>query len=488
MKAMVINGARPVSGSYDFNVQAAVNSQGWGLINLPTSLPGSLTNLTAATNSIIVVEQNPTNALATGQSHTRSLALSPAARNQPLRITLVWTDPPGDPIASVKLVNDLDLIVTNLDTQEVFFGNDIAAGSDFNVPWDTNTIANVDTVNNVENVYLTPALTLDGRLSTNYTVTVVGHRVNVNAVTANPNNVAQDYALVISSGDGQPANKKKAYEIFDEITKKVYVMELPNKKSDDGKLLWKNEIKRLADKLSDVTGKAITLDKLKEASGVVNAKRQALKRLSDLRACDPAPISGLDALLINQISFYDDPKRFTEKVNELCDELDERTRQGKGVAPKGAPRILVSGSPMAIPNWKLHWIIESSGAVVVGEEACVGERNFRDLLENFSTVDEAIQKMADRSMGINCACFTPNDDRLTDINSMSQRLHSQGVIHYALQFCTPYLVEAFRAKNAVESAGLPFLRIETDYSLEDAGQLKTRVEAFIEIIRDGKMS
>jgi len=282
--------------------------------------------------------------------------------------------------------------------------------------------------------------------------------------------------------------KKKAYEIFDEITKKVYVMELPNKKSDDGKLLWKNEIKRLADKLSDVTGKTITLDKLKEASRVVNAKRQALKRLSDLRAYDPAPISGLDALLVNQISFYDDPVRFTAKVNELCDELDERTKQGKGVAPKGTPRILVSGSPMAIPNWKLHWIIESSGGIVVGEEACVGERNFRDLLENFSTVDEGIQKMADRSMGINCACFTPNDDRLTDINSMSQKLHSQGVVHYALQFCTPYLVEAFRAKNSVESAGLPFLRIETDYSLEDAGQLKTRVEAFIEMIKDEKRS
>jgi benzoyl-CoA reductase/2-hydroxyglutaryl-CoA dehydratase subunit BcrC/BadD/HgdB len=281
--------------------------------------------------------------------------------------------------------------------------------------------------------------------------------------------------------------KKKAYEIFDEITKKVYVMELPNKKSDDGKLLWKNEIKRLAEKLSDVTGKAITLDKLKEASLVVNAKRQALRRLSDLRAHDPAPISGLDALLINQISFYDDPVRFTAKLNELCDELDERARQGRGVAPKGTPRILVSGSPMAIPNWKLHWIIESSGGSVVGEEACVGERNFRDMLADFSTVDEAIQKMADRSMGINCACFTPNDDRLTDINSMSRRLHAKGVVHYALQFCTPYLVEAFRAKNAVESAGLPFLRIETDYSLEDAGQLKTRVEAFIEMIRDGKM-
>ena len=282
--------------------------------------------------------------------------------------------------------------------------------------------------------------------------------------------------------------KKKAYEIFDEITKKVYVMELPNKKSDDGKRLWKNEIRRLAEKLTQVTGKEITVDKLKAASRVVDAKRRALQRLSDLRSHDPAPISGLDALLINQISFYDDPVRFTEKLNALCDELDERAKQGTGVAPKGTPRILVSGSPMAIPNWKLHWIIESSGGIVVGEEACVGERNFRDLLGDFSTVEQAMERMADRSLGINCACFTPNDDRLTDIDTMSRKLHSQGVVHYALQFCTPYLVEAFRAKNSVEAAGLPFLRVETDYSLEDAGQIKTRVEAFIEMMRDGKKS
>src|SRR5208337_3896079 len=126
--------------------------------------------------------------------------------------------------------------------------------------------------------------------------------------------------------------KKKAYEIFGEITKKVYVMELPNKKSDDGRRLWRNEIRRLAEKLTHVTGREITVDKLKKASRVVDAKRRALRRLSDLRAHDPAPISGLDALLINQISFYDDPVRFTEKLNALCDELDERARQGTGVA------------------------------------------------------------------------------------------------------------------------------------------------------------
>ena len=61
-------------------------------------------------------------------------------------------------------------------------------------------------VNNVENVFLSPTLNATARLSTNYSVTVVGHRVNVNAVTAQTNNVCQDYALVVSSGDGLVTN------------------------------------------------------------------------------------------------------------------------------------------------------------------------------------------------------------------------------------------------------------------------------------------
>ena len=156
---------------------------------------------------MVMVDQNPTNALATGQSRTYKIALSPAATSQPLRITLVWTDPPGNPVASVKLVNDLNLIVTNLDTPNlVYFGNDIASGNDFNQAWDTNTVPNFDSVNNVENVFLSPLTGINAQLGTNYSVTVVGSRVNVNAVTAQTNNVCQDYALVISSGDGQITN------------------------------------------------------------------------------------------------------------------------------------------------------------------------------------------------------------------------------------------------------------------------------------------
>ncbi len=280
--------------------------------------------------------------------------------------------------------------------------------------------------------------------------------------------------------------KKKAYEIFDDITKKVYVMELPNMKGEEGRRLWASEVRRFARKLEEVAGAAITFDKLRDAAKVVNAKRKALQRLSSLRSADPAPISGLDALLVNQVSFYDDPIRFTSMVNALCDELQSRVKTGRGVAAKGTPRVLISGSPMAIPNWKLHAIIEGSGAVVVGEESCVGERNFRSLLdEDFSSVDEAIERIAGRYLTIDCACFTPNTERLENISDMSKYLKVDGVIHYALQFCTPYMVEAFKVKKVVDDLKVPFLRIETDYSMEDFGQLKTRVDAFLEVIGKG---
>ncbi len=208
MKALLINGARSVGPLYDFNPHGAVNFQGWGLINLPTAIPGALTNQTVGTNAIFVQDQSPTNALATGDSRTYKVSLSLAARNQPLRVTLVWTDPPGNPVASIKLVNDLDLIVTNLDnTNLVYFGNDIPAGhEDSNQPWDTNSPPNIDTVNNVENVFLSPDFGENSVLATNYSITVVGRRVNVNAVTAQTNNVVQDYALVISCGDGVVTN------------------------------------------------------------------------------------------------------------------------------------------------------------------------------------------------------------------------------------------------------------------------------------------
>jgi benzoyl-CoA reductase/2-hydroxyglutaryl-CoA dehydratase subunit BcrC/BadD/HgdB len=248
--------------------------------------------------------------------------------------------------------------------------------------------------------------------------------------------------------------------------------------------LWKAEVRRFKDRIEDVTGKAITPAKLKETIKLVNHRRRVLQRLNQLRAAIPTPISGRDVLLINQVSFYDDPPRFTAKISELCDELEKRVQAGDGVVPGGTPRLMLSGCPMAVPNWKLPYIVESSGAVIVGEESCIGTRNIRDLVdESADTLEEMLDALVDRYLRIDCACFTPNRERLQNIVTMAQDLQVKGVIHFALNFCQPYAIEAFKVGKALEKAGIPMLSLETDYSMEDVEQLKTRVEAFLEMVR-----
>ncbi len=282
-------------------------------------------------------------------------------------------------------------------------------------------------------------------------------------------------------GENTCDGKKKSYEMLKPLVKDLYVMDLPQMKSESGRAMLKEEYRKFAVKLEKASGKKITAESLKKGIDIVNAKRKAVKRLTELRSADPAPISGLDALLINQVFFYDDPVRFTESVNKLCDELEERVKKGIGVFPKGTTRLVVSGCPMAVPNWKLPWIIETSSAVIVGEESCVGERGARWMTDTKGkTVDDLIDMLTERYFQIDCAVFTPNPSRVEYVKEMKKKLNAKGIVHYSLQFCQPYIMESGPVEKELEKSGMPTLRLETDYSQEDAGQLKTRIEAFIE--------
>jgi len=290
---------------------------------------------------------------------------------------------------------------------------------------------------------------------------------------------ASDFVIGETTCDG----KKKMYEILAEYHP-TYVMEVPQKKTPLGRELFLDELRGLKAKLEEETGVTITAERLTAAGALVEAKRRALRRLHNARKARPAPISGLDALLVTQIAFYDDVVRFTENVNALCDELEGRIATGEGVAPADAPRILVSGSPMAIPNWKLHRILEDSGAVVVGEESCTGTRYFSPALAaNDGSLDAQLAAIADRQLETHCACFTPNDERIDDIRTLAGGWAVDGVVHYNLQFCHTFANEAVKVEKALAKDDIPLLRIETDYGDEDMGQLKTRVDAFLEMIR-----
>ena len=276
--------------------------------------------------------------------------------------------------------------------------------------------------------------------------------------------------------------KKKAWEILGEDVP-MHIMDIPQMKRPEDIERWAGEIKKFAKVVEDLTGNQIIIEKLNEAIKTVNEKRKAMARVYEARKADKLPISGKDALLMSQIAFFDDPTRCAQMCNKLADELDKRIEDGVSVFPAGTKRILLTGTPLAIPNWKLHHIVETSGAAVVCEEMCTGTRYFENLVDDScQTLDEAYMALAQRYMKTNCACFTPNTGRIDDLLRLAKEYKVDGVIDVNLKFCCLYDTEGYNVEKAMKAAGIPVLGIETDYTDTDAEQLKTRVQAFVEML------
>lgn len=276
--------------------------------------------------------------------------------------------------------------------------------------------------------------------------------------------------------------KKKAWEILGEDVP-MHVMDMPQMKRPKDHEKWVGEIEDLADVVEETTGNTITPEALKDAIRIVNEKRRALSRVYEARKSETIPISGKDALLVTQIAFFDDPERCAQMANKLADELEQRIEDGVSVFPEGTKRIMITGTPMAIPNWKMHHLVETSGGAVVCEESCTGTRYFEHLVdESAETLPEQYKALADRYLNINCACFTPNEGRIEDIIRLAKEYNVDGVIDVHLKFCTLYDTESESVQDALKEAGIPVLSLETDYDDSDAGQLRTRIEAFLEVL------
>jgi len=273
--------------------------------------------------------------------------------------------------------------------------------------------------------------------------------------------------------------KKKTWEILADPT--FHVMEVPQKKEAIDVELWRKAVREFKDKVEEIVGRKVEPQQLAASTRVMNAKRRALQRLTELRKAAPPPISGLDALAVMQGAFNDEPVRFTEHVNSLNAELEQRIAAHVSPFAKGVKRVMISGCPSVMGNWKVHHLVESSGAAIVADETCTGSRYFENLVdETARDLDGQLTAIADRYLKVNCSCFTPNTERLEAVKKMATDFAVDGVVQYVLQYCHTYNVEAMRVEGALKEVGRPSLKIVTDYSEEDEGQLRTRIEAFIE--------
>lgn len=277
--------------------------------------------------------------------------------------------------------------------------------------------------------------------------------------------------------------KKKAWEILGTMAP-MYVMEVPQKKGRIDRELWLEEVRLFKTKMEELSGEKVTLESLKHGIKIVNKKRKALQKLHNFRRETVLPISGMDILLVTQVALFDDPERFTKKVEVLNRELEERVKKKVGVFPEKVKRVMVAGCPSVVGNWKIHHLVETSGGAVVCDETCTGFRYYaNNVKEDADDLDELIKNVADRYLDINCSCFTPNQERIDKVKDLAKEYRVDGVIQYVLQYCHGYNIEAIKIEHAMKEEGIPVLKLETDYSEEDLGQLRTRIEAFIEKLK-----
>ena len=240
-------------------------------------------------------------------------------------------------------------------------------------------------------------------------------------------------------------------------------------------------------KLEKVTGNKLSRRRLKKSIKSVALAQSEFRRFMRVRKSAPI-IFGKDALLIANTYFFDDIYNWTENLSVLNDELEERAKKELSVVGPRAPRILLTGSPSIFPNMRVPILIEKLGAIVVYEEFCSSSRMLSDTV----AVDEwflydMVPAIADRYLKPStCPNFTPNDDRSRKILLAMEDYKVDGVVYQTFTGCQLYDMESRKISKELEKSGYPVLNIELDYNPKDSGQLTTRLEAFLESIKDHK--
>jgi benzoyl-CoA reductase/2-hydroxyglutaryl-CoA dehydratase subunit BcrC/BadD/HgdB len=282
-------------------------------------------------------------------------------------------------------------------------------------------------------------------------------------------------------GESTCDGKKKMYELLDEI-KSTHVVQLPNEnKSERAFTYFRDEVLQLKERLEKEFSVTITNEDLKKAIQLKNRQRETLKEFYNLMSLTPPPVTGLDihkALYGSEFKF--DKEDQIEEMKALTQKIYEEYRTiGSKVSPE-APRILITGCPIAGATEKIITAIEENGGVVVTYENCFGTKAVEELVDE--TLDP-IDGIAKKYLNTPCSVMSNNQDRLDKLSELITRFKADGVVDVVLQACHTYNVESFSVKRHVnEKHNLPYMALETDYASSDVGQLKTRLGAFIEML------
>jgi benzoyl-CoA reductase/2-hydroxyglutaryl-CoA dehydratase subunit BcrC/BadD/HgdB len=274
--------------------------------------------------------------------------------------------------------------------------------------------------------------------------------------------------------------KKKMFELIAD-RKPMHVMDLPQLPDEPEAIdHWAAMIRKLQGFLEKVFERNATNDRIEAAIRDTNEKSRLMNKVFDYAALNP-PVMGwselYDALFLAQGASAEHMRPI---LHDILEKLEGRRKNGYIHGAVGAPRILLTGCPVGGDSLKVLSIIEEAGGVVIALDSCSGMKPYAGLIEEGT--GDPIRAMAARYLQIPCSCMTPNNRRITEMDKIIDKFRPDAVVDLVLHACHSYNVESFKVGRHVrEKRGLPFLTIVTDYSQSDVGQIKTRVQALLEM-------
>jgi benzoyl-CoA reductase/2-hydroxyglutaryl-CoA dehydratase subunit BcrC/BadD/HgdB len=285
-----------------------------------------------------------------------------------------------------------------------------------------------------------------------------------------------DVIIVPTSCDG----KKKMIDLLSNYVT-VWPLELPNnKESTKGKELWAEEVYNLRAKLEKLTGKTISTSALKQSIELLQKRSYLTRNLLELRKNQDPIITGRDMAIVINSAFIDDLHRWMTNLEKLIEEIKTKPAQPK----KAHKRILLLGSPLIFPNMKILNVIEELGAVVVADDSCASSQYFYNpAIVNEWTNKAMMNAIIDKHLlPAICPIFVNNDDRIDRVLELAAQYKVDGAIYHVLRLCNVFDFEYKKVSTVFDQNKIPILRLETEYSEEDTEQIKTRVEAFLELL------
>ena len=289
---------------------------------------------------------------------------------------------------------------------------------------------------------------------------------------ANPFLEMADLIVAETTCDG----KKKMYELMG-LTRPTYIMELPQKPNDrDAMAHWVSELRKLRAKLQEQFGLELTDDKIRRAIKRMNRERALRRELAALMKSQSPPLTGRQLLdFKSTISGIEaDLEQYEEAIELLKNQKADPGRNS-------AVRVLLTGVPIVHGAERVLDIIESNGGLVVCMDNCTGLKPILDDVDE--TADDPILALAEKYLRLPCSVMTTNNRRLDVLHELAAEYRPQCIIDLIWQACITYDVESYLVKEMAEKKlGIPYLRIETDYSPSDSARIALRVEALFETV------